>query len=151
MRELNSNDICEINKIKFDIDTQTKDTEQLTIDESSIESQIQIQCGKIESMNNKLDAKIQELDDKAFEYEECEAEIIQFETQVENFRAELAHLQDLEIKYKEENEDLTYKIKEEARKNMELSKQVNNIETKVNKLESKLSFLRTKADAKNSK
>jgi prefoldin subunit 5 len=61
-------------------------------------------------MENKLEQKLIELDDKAFLLEETEAEIYQYETQIESFQRELEHLKDMEQKYLQENEDLYYRI-----------------------------------------
>lgn len=148
LRDLNSNDICEINKLKYELDMGGKEREQQFIEEESIEQQITVQIGKIESMNKKLESKIQELDDKAYKLEECESEIRQYEEQVDSFNAELEHLQNMEQRYRQENEELHYRIQEENQKNMELMKQINTVETKVNKLESRLTFLKQKSDAK---
>ena len=92
LRELNSNDICDINKMKYELSMQSKDKNQMKIEEESIESQIKVQNEKITSMETKLDKKLQELDEKAFTLEEHEAEIHQYETQVDSFKGELVHL-----------------------------------------------------------
>jgi hypothetical protein len=48
----------------------------MDIEEESQEQLIQIQIGKIESMNTKLEQKVTELDEKAFQLEEYENEIV---------------------------------------------------------------------------
>lgn len=58
LRDLNSNDICEINKIKYELDQQTSGATQMVIEEESQEQLIQIQIGKIESISNKLELKV---------------------------------------------------------------------------------------------
>ena len=148
LRELNSNDICEINKLNYELDQSSKGANEMQIEEQSQEQLIQVQATKYEGMNNKLDQKMAELDEKAFQLEECEGEIFQFETQVDSFKSELVHLQNIEQKYIQENDDLHFRIQEETQKNMDLEKSINSIETKVTKLESKLTFLKSKADSK---
>lgn len=122
LRELNSNDICEINKLKFELDNQSKGISQMEIEEESQEQLIKIQIGKFESMSKKLESKVQELDEKAYQLEELENEIVQYENQVESFNKELFNLKDMQQKYIEENEDLNYRIQEEGAKNLELQK-----------------------------
>lgn len=120
LRELNSNDICEINKLKYELDQSSKGINQMDIEEQSQEQLIQIQIGKIESMEKKLESKMVELDDKAYQLEEQENEIVQYESQVDSFNQELEYLKSMEQKYITENEDLHYRIQEEQAKNMEL-------------------------------
>jgi len=110
LRELNSNDICEINKLNYELDQSSKGANEMQIEEQSQEQLIQVQATKYEGMNNKLDQKMAELDEKAFQLEECEGEIFQFETQVDSFKSELVHLQNIEQKYIQENDDLHFRI-----------------------------------------
>ena len=113
LRELNSNDICEINKLKYELDQSSKGINSMNIEEESQEQLIQIQMSKIESMENKLESKMVELDDKAYQLEENENEIVQYESQVDSFNQELDYLRSMEQKYTQENEDLHYRIQEE--------------------------------------
>ena len=96
LRDLNSNDICDINKIKYELDQNTKGVTQMEFEEESQEQLIQIQITKIESINNKIEQKVVELDEVAFKLEECENESFQYENQVESFKRELHYLEDTE-------------------------------------------------------
>ena len=55
LRELNSNDICEINKLKWEIEQSSKNTDGMRADEDKTIKQIQFEEDKIVSMENKIE------------------------------------------------------------------------------------------------
>ena len=73
---------------------------------------------------------------------DCEGEIIQLKNQVVSFQNELNHLKSLEEKYRNENGDLQKRIDSESSRNIEMSANIKDLETKIRTKEDQIMFMR---------
>lgn len=73
---------------------------------------------------------------------EGEAEIHNLKAQMNSFMAELQHLKNLEVRYKEENSDLQNRIDAEGTTNVELSGAIKEVEVRIRQREDQLMYMR---------
>jgi len=96
-----------------------------------LEFDISKSLNNVEELNRMIDSKQYENQSKEAELAEGEAEIHNLKAQMNSFMAELQHLKNLEVRYKEENSDLQMRIDQEGVSNVEMNGGIKEIEVRI--------------------